>query len=105
MACQVSSLRGEVLARSHATPDEGLESRQSGFRDQVIDGVNWRSFTLSRGDLLITTADRQVEREALNLSILLAASVPVGVAMLGCLACYGWASGKACCRSTACVTP
>jgi len=89
MACQVSSLRGEVLARSHATPDEGLESRQSGFRDQLIDGVNWRSFTLSRGDLLITTADRQVEREALNLSILLAASVPVGVAMLGCL-CLLW---------------
>jgi hypothetical protein len=55
----------------------------------VIDGVAWRSFTLSRGDLLITTADRQVEREALNLSILLAASVPVGVAMLGCL-CLLW---------------
>lgn len=39
MACQVSSLRGEVLARSHTTPEEGLESRKSGFRDQVIDGV------------------------------------------------------------------
>lgn len=48
MACQVSSLRGEVLARSHTTPEE-----------------------------------------ALNLSILLAASVPVGVAMLGCL-CLLW---------------
>ena len=89
MACQVSSLRGEILARSHTTPEEGLESRKSGFRDQVVDGVGWRSFTLSRGDLLITTADRQVEREALNLSILLAASVPVGVAMLGCL-CLLW---------------
>ncbi|WP_448650247.1 ATP-binding protein [Pseudomonas fluorescens] len=89
MACQVSSLRGEILARSHMTPDEGLESRKSGFRDQIIDGVGWRSFTLSRGDLLITTADRQVEREALNLSILLAASVPVGVALLGCL-CLLW---------------
>ena len=89
MACQVSSLRGEILARSHTTPEEGLESRRSGFRDQIIDGVGWRSFTLSRGDLLITTADRQVEREALNLSILLAASVPVGVALLGCL-CLLW---------------
>jgi len=89
MACQVSSLRGEVLARSHTTPDQGLESRQSGFRDQVIDGAAWRSFTLARGDLFITTADRQVEREALNMSILLAASVPVGVALLGCL-CLLW---------------
>jgi len=89
MACQVSSLRGEVLARSHTTPDQGLESHRSGFRDQIIDGAAWRSFTLARGDLFITTADRQVEREALNLSILLAASVPVGVALLGCL-CLLW---------------
>ena len=33
----------------------------------------------------ITTADRQVEREALNLSVLLAASVPVGMALIVCL--------------------
>jgi len=31
MACQVSSLRGEVLARSHTTPDQGLESHRSVF--------------------------------------------------------------------------
>ncbi|AZD30866.1 ATP-binding protein [Pseudomonas chlororaphis] len=85
MACQVSSLRGEILARSHNHPDEKLEAERMGFHDQMIDGVRWRSFTLARGDLRITTADRQVEREALNMSVLLAASVPVGVALLGCL--------------------
>ncbi|OLF52329.1 ATP-binding protein [Pseudomonas chlororaphis] len=85
MACQVSSLRGEILARSHNHPDEKLEAERLGFHDQTIDGVRWRSFTLARGDLRITTADRQVEREALNMSVLLAASVPVGVALLGCL--------------------
>ncbi|MCK9813839.1 MAG: ATP-binding protein [Candidatus Pseudomonas colombiensis] len=85
MACQVSSLRGEILARSHSTPDEKLEAEKMGFHDQMIDGAPWRTFTLARGDLRITTADRQVEREALNLSVLLAASVPVGVALLGCL--------------------
>ncbi|ROL71909.1 two-component sensor histidine kinase [Pseudomonas chlororaphis] len=85
MACQVSSLRGEILARSHSTPDEKLEAEKMGFHDQIIDGAPWRTFTLARGDLRITTADRQVEREALNLSVLLAASVPVGVALLGCL--------------------
>ncbi len=89
MACQVSSLRGEILARSHSTPEQKLEAEKMGFHDQMIDGARWRSFTLARGDLRITTADRQVEREALNLSVLLAASVPVGVALLGCL-CLLW---------------
>nr|WP_243433654.1 MULTISPECIES: sensor histidine kinase [Pseudomonas] len=85
MACQVSSLRGQVLARSHSTPEHTLEAEKLGFHDQMIDGAPWRTFTLVRGDLRITTADRQVEREALNMSVLLAASVPVGVALLGCL--------------------
>ncbi|MEN5089775.1 ATP-binding protein [Pseudomonas protegens] len=85
MACQVSSLRGQILARSHSTPEHTLEAEKLGFHDQMIDGAPWRTFTLVRGDLRITTADRQVEREALNMSVLLAASVPVGVALLGCL--------------------
>src|SRR5476651_2910812 len=89
MACQVSSLRGEILARSHTDPQQKLEAEKMGFHDQMIDGAPWRSFTLARGDLRITTADRQIEREALNMSILLAASVPVGVALLGCL-CLLW---------------
>ncbi|MFJ7145733.1 MAG: ATP-binding protein [Pseudomonas protegens] len=85
MACQVSSLRGQILARSHSTPEHTLEAEKLGFHDQMIDGAPWRTFTLVRGDMRITTADRQVEREALNMSVLLAASVPVGVALLGCL--------------------
>ena len=89
MACQVSSLRGEILARSHSSPEQTLEAAKMGFHDQMIDGAPWRSFTLARGDVRITTADRQIEREALNMSILLAASVPVGVALLGCL-CLLW---------------
>ncbi|MGA8133129.1 MULTISPECIES: ATP-binding protein [Pseudomonas] len=89
MACQVSSLRGEILARSHNNPEQALEDQTAGFHDQMIDGAPWRSFTLVRGDVHITTADRQVEREALNLSVLLAASVPVGVALVGCL-CLLW---------------
>ena len=89
MACQVSSLRGEILARSHNHPEQALEAEKMGFHDQMIDGAPWRSFTLARGDVRITTADRQIEREALNMSILLAASVPVAVALLGCL-CLLW---------------
>ncbi|MCU1728690.1 ATP-binding protein [Pseudomonas sp. 7P_10.2_Bac1] len=85
MACQVSSLRGEVLARSHNNPDQPMHAESAGFHDQMIDGAAWRTFTLDRGDIRITTADRQVEREALNLSVLLAASVPVGMALIVCL--------------------
>ena len=85
MACQVSSLRGEILARSHNNPDQPMQSAAAGFHDQTIDGATWRTFTLDRGDVRITTADRQVEREALNLSVLLAASVPVGMALMVCL--------------------
>lgn len=85
LACQVSSLRGEVLARSHATPDEPLAAHASGFHDQIINGERWRSFTLTHGELRVTTADRQGERDTLEQSVLLAASVPVAVALLGSL--------------------
>ncbi|WP_277960931.1 ATP-binding protein [Pseudomonas sp. RIT-To-2] len=84
MACQVSSLRGEILARSHGATDS-LDDQSTGFHDQNVEGGRWRSFTLMHGDVRITTADRHEEREALNASILLAASVPVLVALLGTL--------------------
>lgn len=51
----------------------------------MIDGAHWRSFTLARDNVRITTADRQQEREALNTSVLLAASAPVLMALLGSL--------------------
>jgi signal transduction histidine kinase len=85
LACQVSSLRGEVLARSHSTPGQPLAADETGFHDQVIAGEQWRSFTLTHGELRITTADRQDERYLLEHSVLLAASLPVAVALLGSL--------------------
>lgn len=94
IACQVSSLRGEILARSHSTADQVLDDQRSGFHDQQIDGEHWRSFTLARGDVRITTADRQLEREALNRSVLLAASAPVLVALLGSIAMLWVGIGK-----------
>ncbi|MNQ81244.1 Sensor protein QseC [compost metagenome] len=94
MACQVSSLRGEILARSHHTAEQALDDQRSGFHDQVIDGDHWRSFTLARGEVRITTADRVREREALNRSILLAASAPVLVALLGSLGLLWLGVGK-----------
>lgn len=94
MACEVSSLRGEVLARSHNTPQSPLTADESGYRDQVINGESWRSFTLTHGDVRITTADRQQERDVLGRSVLLAASVPVLVALLGSLAVLWFVIGQ-----------
>ena len=85
MACKVSSLRGEILAASHQGIEANLGEDGSGFQDQVIDGEQWRSFTLRHGDVRITTADRHQEREALNGAVLLAASLPVMMALLGSL--------------------
>ncbi|MBA1200961.1 two-component sensor histidine kinase [Pseudomonas capeferrum] len=93
MACQVSSLRGEILASNH-THDGALDDQHSGFRDQTIDEDLWRTFTFVRGDVRITTADRHLEREALNRSILLAASAPVLMALLGSLALLWVGVGK-----------
>ncbi|HKS13610.1 MAG TPA: histidine kinase dimerization/phospho-acceptor domain-containing protein, partial [Pseudomonas sp.] len=93
MACQVSSLRGEILASNH-THDGSMDDQRSGFQDQVIDGALWRTFTYTRGDVRITTADRHLEREALNRSILLAASAPVVMALLGSLGLLWVGLGK-----------
>ena len=38
MACQVSSLRGEILASNHKH-DGAMDDQRSGFRDQTIDGA------------------------------------------------------------------
>lgn len=93
MACQVSSLRGEIIASNHK--HEGtMDDQYSGFRDQTIDGASWRTFTYHRGDIRITTADRHQEREALNQSILLAASAPVLMALLGSLGLLWIGLGK-----------
>jgi signal transduction histidine kinase len=86
LACQVVSLRGEVLAQSHATPDKSLGNAGKGFHTQEIDGSQWRSFTLQVGDMRVSTADRIEERDVLNRSILLSASLPVVLALLGSLA-------------------
>ncbi|WP_028694447.1 ATP-binding protein [Pseudomonas cremoricolorata] len=93
MACQVTSLRGEILASNHQH-DASLDDQGNGFNDQLIDGASWRTFTFSHGDVRITTADRHQEREALNRSILLVASAPVLMALLGSLGLLWIGLGK-----------
>lgn len=94
MACQVSSLRGEVLLSSQAAPDQALEPEAHGFSQQVIKDVVWRTFTLVQGQLRITTADRLNERDQLNRSVLFAAALPVLVALLGSLGLLWFCVGQ-----------
>lgn len=85
IACQISSVRGEILASSRAAPDSALGVEETGFHERSIGDLTWRTFTLIEGDMRVTTADRLDERDTLNRSILLAAAAPVLLALLGSL--------------------
>ena len=83
IACQIRTLRGEIVAATEGAPLSALESPRPGYADRSIGGEAWRTYTLRSGDYHITTADRRDERDRLVRGILLAAGVPFLVAMLG----------------------
>jgi signal transduction histidine kinase len=85
IACQISSVRGEILASSRTAPDSVLGVEDTGFGERTIGDITWRTFTLIEGDMRVTTADRLDERDTLKQSILLTAAAPVLVALLGSL--------------------
>jgi signal transduction histidine kinase len=94
MACQLSSLRGQVLARTESSPAEPLKADASGFHDQMINNEHWRVYTMMHGNVRVSTADRQIERDVLGHSVLLAASVPVLVALFGSLILVWFGIGR-----------
>ncbi|UQY33973.1 sensor histidine kinase N-terminal domain-containing protein [Pseudomonas fulva] len=83
MACQVSSLKGEILVKSRNSPDEKMGDLGVGHHTQVADGTRWRTFTLEVNGVRVSTADRIEQRSQLKYSILKAAAVPVVVALIG----------------------
>ena len=85
LVCQVRSLRGEVLVRTPNMPQATLAEPSVGFHEIKIGKERWRSFTLKRQHLWVTTADRIDERETLQSAILIAAALPVALALLGSL--------------------
>lgn len=85
LTCQINSLRGEVIAHSDPGSEAQLDAAQTGFRNQLIQDKVWRSYTVEKHGLRITTADRLDERESLQGAVLLAAAVPVLLALLGTL--------------------
>lgn len=85
LACQVSSLRGEVVARTPGAISAAIATTTPGFAERDIDGERWRSYTVEAYGLRITTADRLAERTALLRDVMAAAIVPFVVALIGSL--------------------
>ncbi len=83
MACQVRSLRGDVMARTDGSPDTLFDDHRPGYAFTELDGQVWRTFTLLDGDYRIVTADRVEERERLTGQMLVATSVPFLIAVIG----------------------
>ncbi len=94
LVCQVRSLRGEVLVRTPNTPQATLAEHGVGFHEISIGNERWRSFTLKRQHLWVTTADRIDERETLQSAILIAAALPVALALLGSLVLIWFGIGR-----------
>ena len=85
LACQVSSLRGEVFARTPGATPEAMATAAPGFAEREIKGERWRTYTYEAHDLRITTADRMAERNTLLRDVMVAAVVPFVVALIGSL--------------------
>jgi signal transduction histidine kinase len=77
MVCHVQSVHGEIYPRSR------MPGQQVGFSDAVIAGTPWRVYTLEANGMLITTADRVDERNALRRKVMLVAIAPFAVALVG----------------------
>lgn len=94
MACQIRSLRGEVIAttRGDRAP---IPAAIPGYRTAVVDGRAWRTYTLRTDDFDITTADRLDERALLRKRIALAAGVPFLIAAVGGLLALWLGTGRA----------
>ena len=91
VACEISLQNGEVLLKTHAELSDSMRLADSGYSLHEKSGETWRVYTLKSGQLLIRTADRLSEREALSHQILLTAGLPFVIALAGSLllAAYG----------------
>ncbi|HDS1367952.1 TPA: ATP-binding protein [Stenotrophomonas maltophilia] len=83
IACEIRSLRGEVLARTEGGPHSAFEHLQAGYSIREVDGRAWRVYVLREGDYQIATADRMDERDNLVAELLRAAGVPFLIAFFG----------------------
>ncbi|WP_295476545.1 ATP-binding protein [uncultured Pseudomonas sp.] len=85
IACEVSSLQGDVIASSNLPIDANFNLSHEGFADMTYAGERWRTYTTVHGQYRITTADRLQERDALIGATLKSAGLPIIIALIVCL--------------------
>lgn len=95
MACQVRSLRGEIIATTRDAGHAPLQSTDPGYRTVFLEGQSWRTFTLRTEGFDVTTADRIDERSLLRQRIALAAGIPFLIASIGGLLALWFGVGRA----------
>lgn len=95
MACQVRSLRGEIVATTRDRNESPLRADRVGYRTVSLDGHRWRTYTLRANGLEITTADRLDERALLRWRSALAAGIPFLIAGCGGLVAVWFGVGRA----------
>lgn len=94
IACEIRSLRGEVLARTTGGPRSGFDSLPSGYSLYEQQGQQWRVYVLRTDDYQIATADRIDQRSILINDLLRAAGVPFLIAVLGSLVALWMGIGR-----------
>lgn len=94
IACQIRSLRGEVIATTQGASGAVMAASAPGYRTQSVDGADWRSYTLHANGFSITTADSLGERAALSRRIALAAGLPFLIAAIGGLLALWIGAGR-----------
>jgi two-component system, OmpR family, sensor histidine kinase QseC len=67
LSCQIWSLDGRLVARTHGAPDSSLSDSKAGFSERLIDGDTWRVFTIEVAGkgIRVLVGDRLVFREQL----------------------------------------
>lgn len=88
VACEISLSRGGIIGRTGNSPSK-LGAVAPGFHTRTIDGVTWRSYTMEKNGVRITTADRIERRQQLFKNIAMATFVPFIIAMVATLAALG----------------
>ena len=94
IACQVRSLRGEVMATTQGASGALMASHAPGYATRTLEGAQWRTYTLQANGLSITTADSLKERAGLGRRIALAAGIPFLIAAIGGLLALWFGAGR-----------
>ncbi len=94
IACQVRSLRGEIIATTQGASSAVVGANRPGYATRMLDGAQWRTYTLQANGFNITTADSLNERAGLGRRIALAAGLPFLIASLGGLIALWIGAGR-----------